>query len=341
MVHIDGSLGEGGGQVLRSALSLALLTGQELEIDHIRARRKKPGLQPQHLAAVRAAAEVGKAQVSGAHPGSERLVFQPQSVQAGRFTWEIGTAGSAALVLQTVFVPLSLARSASSLAIGGGTHVPWSPCYHYLELHWLPWMRRVGFSAQLSLERAGFYPAGGGKISAQIQPAGPLQPLALCQRGALKQVRGLSAVANLDRRIAERQRNQVLRRIGARYPLNDLRLLELASPVKGTFLLLLAEFENSQACYFSLGAPGKPAERVADEAIDALEAFLSTNAAVDPFLADQLLLPLAWAGGFSQLRASQITPHILTNAAVIQAFLPIDIQISGDLAQPGTITIRK
>lgn len=335
MHKIDGAQGEGGGQILRTTLSLSLITGQPVELVNIRARREKPGLRPQHLAAVKAAAAVGNAAVEGAAIGSSRLLFRPREIRSGRFDFEIGTAGSAPLVFQTVFVPLSHASAASSLSIRGGTHVPRSPSFEYLDLHWFSLLRRCGYDCQLTLKSAGFYPPGGGHIQAIVRPAQQVHGLDLSSRGPLCQIRGLSAVANLDRRIAARQRAQVLRRLGDRYPLNDIRLVDLPGRFKGTFLLLLAEFEASQACYFALGALGKPAERVADEAVNALEAFLATDGAVDQYLADQLLLPLALASGSSRLRTSCITSHLLTNAAVINTFLPGRVEIQGELGAPG------
>ena len=340
MISIDGSLGEGGGQVLRTALALSLLSGQDFQLINIRAKRKKPGLQAQHLEAVRAATAIAKAEVEGAALGSQSLIFRPNGIHPGRYHWEIGTAWATTLVFQTVYLPLSRLGAASNLVITGGTHVPWSPCYHYLAMQWLPFMQRIGLEISLSLEQAGFYPQGGGKISAVIRPIPNILPLTLTERGALVQIRGISAVANLDRKIAERQCNQVLRRLGAKYPLNDLRIVELPSRFKGTLLLLLVEFAQSSACYFGLGEIGKPAERVADEAIDALEEFLATDGAIDQFLADQLLLPLAFAEGCSRYRTSKVTQHLLTNAEVLKAFLPVKIEVAGEMGAAGMVTIN-
>jgi RNA 3'-terminal phosphate cyclase (ATP) len=339
VITIDGAQGEGGGQVLRSALTLSLVTGKKLEITNIRARRSRPGLRPQHLKAVEAAAAIGRASVVGASLGSTSLVFTPGTIQPGHYQIDIGTAGSTSLVLQTIFLPLSLAQGLSKVMINGGTHVPMSPCYHYIDQQWLAIMRQIGFDAQLTLLQAGFYPQGGGRLAAEIRPCGAIKPLQLLERGALEQIRGISAIANLDRKIAERQRNRVLRRLGDQYRLNDIRIVYLPSLSKGTMLLLVAEFEFTQCCYFALGELGKPAERVADEAVDSLLAFLETGAAVDQYMADQLLLPLAFADGPSALHTSKITNHLITNAQVLRAFLSADIEISGEIGQPGTVRI--
>jgi RNA 3'-terminal phosphate cyclase (ATP) len=207
-------------------------------------------------------------------------------------------------------------------------------------MQWLPYMQLLGFDARISLDRAGFYPRGGGQFQGLIKPVATIKPLKIYERGALKQIRGLSGVANLDRRIAERQRNQVLRRLGDKYKLNDIRIKQLPSNFKGTILLLLAEFEHSQSCYFSLGKPGKPAERVADDTINAFEAFMGTSGDIDEYLADQLLLPLAFASGISRFYSSKITNHLTTNAEVIKKFINVQINIDGKIDQPGQVTIH-
>jgi RNA 3'-terminal phosphate cyclase (ATP) len=190
------------------------------------------------------------------------------------------------------------------------------------------------------MDLAGFYPKGGGQIQGRIKPIVRINPLEILDRGSLKQIRGITAVANLDRRIAERQRKQVIRRLGDKYRLNDIRIKQMPSKFKGTLMLLLGEFEYSQCCYFSLGKPGKPAERVADDVINAFESFMATNGAIDEYLADQLLLPLAFASGQSRFRSGKLTNHLITNADVIKEFINVEIDIDGDIGQPGMVTIQ-
>lgn len=344
VVEIDGSIGEGGGQVLRSALSLSMITGKTVRLFNIRARRSKPGLMAQHLKSVDAAAAISKANVEGAALHSTALTFSPSSLRSGRYRFEIGTAGAATLVLQTVLLPLSLATASSSVIITGGTHVPWSPCYHYLDLHWLPILRRIGIEASLELEQAGFYPQGGGRINANVRPVNKITGLTLSQPGRLIRIKGISAVSNLPLTIAERQKRQAILRLQTLPDLGlspdlHIRIQQMPSFAKGTLLLLLAEFEFGQCCYFGLGALGKPAERVADEAVDALVAFLKTGAAADQYLADQLLLPLSIANGPSEIHTCQVTEHLLTNASVIRSFLPVGIEIQGKLGEPGRVLI--
>lgn len=359
MIEIDGSMGEGGGQVLRSSLTLAVLTGRPVHLVHMRAGRSRPGLQPQHLMSVKAAAAICSAEVEGAVLHSRELTFRPGPVQPGDYRFDIGTAGSTSLVAQTVFLPLALAReqperSAAQTAGGaeskdavpsevtviGGTHVPHSPCYHYLSLNWLPMLRRVGCDADLEMLLAGFYPQGGGEVRAVIRPVERIEPLVLPERGALKRITGISAVANLDTRIAERQRRAALDRIKARHGKVDIELLDLPARTRGTMLLLLAEFRHTRACYFSLGALGKRAEQVADEACLWMERFLSGTGTVDEYLADQLLLPLAFADGESRFRTAQVTEHLRTNAAVIEAFGAAEVVIEKDGGREGAVRVR-
>lgn len=339
MIEIDGAMGEGGGQVLRTSLSLSLICGEPVQINNIRARRPKPGLRAQHLTSVSAIKALGQAKVEGDTIGSTALTFRPGRIQPGHYAFDIGTAGSTSLVLQTIFLPLSLANAPSEVHLSGGTHVPWSPSFHYLDQHWLSLMRAIGFDAELSLEKAGYYPGGGGKIDLKIQPAHALKPLHLLSRGDLRRIQGISAVSNLSLSIADRQRRQSLARLSGLGLPAEIKIVELPSFGKGTLLHLLAEFEHSQACYFALGARGKPAEEVADDAVDSLLAFLKTDGAIDEHLADQLLLPLALASDPSQLRISKVTQHLLTNAQVIQIYQIAKISIDGKLGEPGLVCV--
>ena len=197
----------------------------------------------------------------------------------------------------------------------------------------------MGFKINLEMARAGFYPKGGGEIRGTISPIQTIYPLNIHNRGQLKQIRGSSAVANLDRSIAERQRDRVVRRLGSQYPLNDIRISHIPSNFKGTTLYLVCEFEYSQCCYFSLGAKGKPAEQVADEVCKKIEYFLSTDATIDEYLADQLLLPLSFANGSSTFSTAKVTNHLLTNVEVIRQFNTADISVSGKTGNPGIINI--
>jgi len=340
MIEIDGSQGEGGGQVLRSSLTLSMMTGQEFRIDKIRAGRKKPGLRPQHLKAVQAAAEICGADFEGGRIGSQMIEFHPGQIKAGNYSFDIGTAGSTALVLQTVLLPLTRASSKSILTIKGGTHVPWSPCFHYLDLNYLPFLWKIGLDVHLRMEQAGFYPKGGGQIRVVIEPADQISGIKILERGRLLEIRGVSAVANLSRNIATRQRRHVLGRLGRRFRLNNLRIAEFQTLSPGSLLLLLAEFEKTQACYFALGRKGLSADKVADQAIGEFEAMIATEGVLDEYLADQLLIPLAFSEGSSAFITPRVTQHLVTNAAVIRTFLPAEIQISAGIGEPGEVRLN-
>lgn len=339
MLNIDGSIGEGGGQVLRTSLALAAITSKAFRMTNIRRRRAKPGLMPQHLKAVEAARAVAMAHVLGDRLGSQELVFEPTGLGAGRFHCDIGTAGSVSLLLETVVYPLSFGKVDSHVTLVGGTHVPWSPSFHYLKLHWLHYIEKIGLDVQLELESAGFYPRGGGCVRATVRPVTKLFPLDLTKRGSLRRIQGISAVANLSQQIAERQKREALRKLGELASLAEFDVLSMRALSPGTFLLLLAEFETSQCCFCALGARGKPAERVADEAVNELREFLSTDGTVDHYLADQLVVPLALAAGESEVRTSRITEHLTTNAEVVEMFLPVLIAVDGRLGEPGSLKI--
>lgn len=339
MIEINGSFGEGGGQILRTALTLSVISGQPFSLKSIRSSRPQPGLKPQHIKAIEAAAAISHAHFNPVSPGEQELRFEPRQLTAGDYRFDIGTAGATGLVLQTILLPLTLTNKPSNVIVTGGTHVPWSPCFHYLAWHWCYFLDQIGFSIDLEMKQAGFYPPGGGEIRATVNPHQSLQPLSLTERGKLIQIRGLSTVAKLPRSIAERQQSRALHRLsGYEEPVTiDIETVNALSA--GTYLILVAEFEHSQYCVAALGARGKRAETVADEAIDDFEQFLATGAAIDAHLADQLLIPLAMVPGISRLRTAAVTTHLQTNAEVIRQFLPVTIDIDGGPGKPGDVTI--
>ena len=342
LVRIDGSYGEGGGQVLRTSLALSIITGQPVAIERIRAGRPRPGLAAQHLAAVRAAAEVGRARVEGARKGSTALSFEPAGVRPGRYRLDIGTAGATTLVLQTVALPLALAPGASEVRVTGGTHVPWSPPFHYLELQWAPVLREVGVDVTLTLEAAGFFPRGGGRVRALVTPAKrSLRPLRRVDRGALVRVQGLAGSARLPGHVTERMARAAregLAGLGCPVRVDRVRL---DAPSPGAFLVLRATFEGATLTASALGGRGKPAEQVAAEAVSELCRMLGTGACTDPHLADQVLPPLALARGESEITTARVTRHLTTNAWVIRQFLPdVVIEVDGDVGAPGRVRVR-
>ena len=340
MLEIDGSLGEGGGQILRTSLALALVTGKQFHLHSIRAGREKPGLQPQHLMSVRAAATVGQAAVKGDRPGSRELWFEPGQVQAGKYTFSIGTAGATALVLQTVYLPLALrGAAASEVAIQGGTHVTQAPCFHFLDATWRHYLEQIGIQVQPRMVRPGFYPRGGGLIEATIQPCPHPKGIRLLQRGAVTQASGFSAVAGLPENIAQRQARRASHRLKG-LGVHPQIALEEWQGGPGTVLAVTLNTRPVPTFFFGLGARGKPAERVADEAVDQAEEYLrAESGAVDPHSADQFVLPLALAAGASAFTVSQVTQHLLTNIAVIRLFIDRPIEVEGGEGKPGMVRI--
>ena len=340
MITLDGSIGEGGGQILRSSLTLAILTSQPFKIQNIRAKRPNPGLRPAHVMAVKAAARISAAQYKGASVGSSTLYFEPGKVQSGRYHLEIGTAGATSLVLQTIVLPLALrGTEPSEVTITGGTHVANSPCYHYLEVTWACFLHRLGLPLTVEMIRPGFYPRGGGKIRAVISPCSLLEPLRLRDCPTLTTAGGFSAVAGLPRSIAERQALRLKQRLKAAGIDCHIPIEEWGSG-PGTVAAVIFRQAPVPVLFFSIGEPGKPAEWVADEAVDAALAFRERGAPVDPYAADQLLLPLLFSRGPSMFRSSEITQHLITNIGVIQAFFGNCIRLEGELGEPGTITVE-
>lgn len=347
MLVIDGSYGEGGGQVLRTALALAILTGQSVRFEHIRAGRRKPGLRPQHLTGVRAAAAVCGARLEGAALGSQMVTFVPGGPpRPGEYIFDVteaargGSAGSVGLVLQTVLLPLALAGGESRLTLRGGTHVPWAPSVSYLEHVFLPHLTRMGVHVQVELVRWGFYPAGGGEIQVRIMGReGPLCPILLTGRGEPRRVWGTAAVMNLPahipQRLAARARN-VLAEAGLQAQVEPRRLRG-AGPGAGIFLF--AECAHSTAGFTAYGRKGLPAERVAEAACEDLLAHHRSAGPADPHLADQLVLPMALAAGESRVVTSRVSQHLLTNVWVVQQFLARELRIEGEPGAPGTLVV--
>ncbi len=346
---IDGSQGEGGGQILRTSVGLAAaLSGAggpgELRIVNIRARRPKPGLRAQHLAAVKAAATVCNGQLDGAAIGSSTLVFRPGGPQAGKYFFKIGTAGSTTLVMQTVLPALLCADGESDVTVTGGTHNPMAPCFEYLRDVFCTLAEAANASVAADIGRAGFFPAGGGRIRCRIRGLGGaphVAPVKLLDRGELRRVEGLSAVSeSLPDHVARRQGARAADRMKTgRLPGRiDLARWPAASP--GTLVFLRAVFSRGLAGFFALGRKGKPAEAVADEAFDSLAAFLAADGAVDPHAADQLITVLALSPGESRLTTTKVTQHLLTNAEVIRRLTGRSVTIEGDEGKPGRVTLH-
>jgi len=326
MIEIDGSMGEGGGQIVRTALSLALLRRQPFRMTNIRAGRDPSGLRPQHKTAVEAAANIGSAQVSGTTVGSTTLSFVPEDLHPGTYHFDVGTAGSAVLVLQTVLPPLLTAPRSSRVTVVGGTHVRSAPPFEYLTETVLPLVERMGAVCRAQMDRPGFYPKGGGQCSVDVTPVPQLDPLHLLDRGAEQRRRARVLLANLPRHIADRE----LKTLREHLPggMDEERIDTPSALGAGNAVLIELHFEHVTEVVSVIGEKGRPAESVAQEAAQMAREYLEVDAPVGSHLADQLLLPLVQGGG--QFRTSTLTPHVHTNAAVIGQFMDDRLSIRKD-----------
>ncbi len=337
MLHLDGAYGEGGGQILRTALSLAALLGQPVRIENIRSGRSKPGLRPQHLTAVRALGQVTRAEVTGAELSSQELTFRPGPPRPGHYLFDVaektGSAGSVTLIAQALLPPLLRAGAPSTLILKGGTHVPWSPPAHYLLQVFLPALAQLGAEVKMTLNRWGWYPRGGGEARWEITPAPTLLGVEWRTPAAAAAFRAISAAARLPEHVISRQAQRLKARLG-----EDLvvETMEASGLDPGSLVFLW----GPGAGFHALGARGKPAEKVADEVADEYLNFRKRQAAVDRHLADQIVLYLALARGPSRLITEEVTSHLLTNLWVIEQFLGPFFQVKGGLGERGEIFCR-
>jgi RNA 3'-terminal phosphate cyclase (ATP) len=334
MIYIDGSYGEGGGQVLRTSLSLAAITGISTTIYNVRAGRKKPGLAAQHLTAVRAAAAICHAEVRGDALGSMMLEFIPSRVvTAKNYTFDVsearegGSAGAITLVLQTILLPLALASGSSQEMLKGGTHVHHSPPMTYIEQVYLPLLHRMGVQSEVELCAWGWYPQGQGEVKLLVRGDSKLAGINLLERGDLRLVYGSAVVTELPSHIPQRMASRaenLLREAGLKAVIQPVRNKGIAP---GAGLFLTAEYEHSLAGFSALGRLGLPAEKVAQMACEELLKFHQTGAAVDEHLADQLLLPAALASQESEYQVAEVSTHLKTNAWVIEQFALAKVRI--------------
>lgn len=324
MIIIDGSQGEGGGQILRTSLALSLVTGQRFRIERIRAKRRKPGLLQQHLTAVEAAKTVGCAEVDGARLGSQTVEFRPGPVTAGDYRFAVGTAGSATLVLQTVLPALLTASGKSTVTLEGGTHNPMAPPFDFLAKCFMPLIQRMGPSVELELRRHGFYPAGGGRFHARIEPVKKLARLDLLECGPVRSRQARVLVSKLPEHVGQRELAVV--RDELKWPAEECAIEAVPYPVgPGNAVVLAIEAEHVTEVFTGFGERGRPAEEVAKSAVKAAKAWLDAGVPVDEHLADQLLIPMVLADGGS-FRTTKPSLHTTTNAEIVQRFVTIPIR---------------
>ncbi len=322
MIYIDGSEGEGGGQVLRTALGLSLVSGRPFTIANIRGKRKKPGLMRQHLTAVLAATEIGDAEVQGAAVGSQHLTFTPKTIVAGKYRFAIGTAGSCTLVLQAILPALLVADGSSQLVLEGGTHNPMAPPFDFLEASFAPLIKKMGADIRVELERPGFFPAGGGKISVAITP-GKLRPLDLRKRTG-ETIRAKAICAQLPGHIGQRE----LKTVKSKLPVADehLEQVMLDKYGPGNVLSLFVQANELTETFTGFGQKNVSAEKVARKVVKEVQHYLQSPAPVGPYLADQLLVPMTLAGS-GLFITSRLSSHSRTNIAVVEKFCDVKFKL--------------
>jgi RNA 3'-terminal phosphate cyclase (ATP) len=337
LIDIDGSFGEGGGQILRTSLALSLVTGQTFHIRNVRTARRRPGLLRQHLTAVNAAAEIGQAKVEGAALASSELVFHPGDVAAGSYHFVVGSAGSTTLVLQSILPALIVASGPSTLTLEGGTHNPHAPPFDFFQKTFLPILNRMGPTATATLERPGFYPAGGGRFIVTIKPVRRLSAIQLLERGEIQYCCATAITAGLSRHIAERELSVVREELA--WPEEALRITELP---RGPGNVLMLEIQSKQITeiFTGFGERGVRAETVAEGAVSAAQTYLDAGVPVGKFLADQLVLPFALAGGGS-FKALPLSRHAVTNIEVVKKFLDVDVRVSSESEHVCTVELLK
>lgn len=323
VVEIDGSRGEGGGQIVRLAIALSALTGKTVRVHHIRANRPRPGLAPQHLTAVLGVAGQCGAEVRGAEIDSQELLFIPGDLSGGEHRLEVGTAGSVTLVLQACLLPATRANTATRLEIAGGTNVRWSPPIDFYDLVLLPLLSRMGVETRLEVLERGFYPEGGGRVAIDILPAQKVLPLRLSERGGLRQVAGVCFSRNLPDHVCKRIAHTVRKRI----PEVELRNDTGDGPSAGAGVMLVAEYENTLLAGDALGERGVPAEKVALWAVESLENEMHSPATLDIHAADQLLPYMAMAEGKSEFAVRQISEHLRTQMWLVPQFLEVSFAV--------------
>jgi len=343
MITIDGSQGEGGGQIVRSSLALSLVTGKPITIENIRAKRSRPGLLRQHLTAFQAAATIGNADVEGDSLGSRQVTFHPHGLAGGDYTFSIGTAGSTMLVLQTILPALMVADEPSHIVLEGGTHNPFAPPFDFLQRAYAPLVARLGPKIEMTLECPGFYPAGGGRVVVAIEPAPELKPLNLLERGDLISRSVRAILSNLPRHIGERECRRFINKCEWD---TDCGSVDEIQGARGPGNALIVEIESQHVTelFTSFGEKGRPAEAVAEKCVKQVRRYLKGDVPVGEYLADQLILPLAIGAGRGtgggQFRTLSLSSHSTTHLDVVQRFLDIQVDVEEKVRDEAIVSIR-
>jgi RNA 3'-terminal phosphate cyclase (ATP) len=325
VIIIDGSLGEGGGQILRTSLALSAITGKAFQVKNIRANRSKPGLMRQHLTGVEAVAAICHAKTDGANLHSKTLSFIPGVISGGNYEFNIGTAGSTTLIFQTILYPLLYGNKPSRVVVTGGTHNDMAPPFEFIKNSFLPILQGMGASVELELKQAGFYPAGGGSIVIEVKPPVKWKSLSLLHKGKLMQEKIMGVVSNLPINIIERE-VKIIEKLSGR-SFSNVSIQEYKSLCPGNLVAIVECFENINNVFTGFGDKSKSAEVVGEEAYLEFARAQANDAPVPEHLADQLLLPMALAGS-GEMRITEKSLHFITNAEIIQLFLEVAIDVS-------------
>lgn len=346
VIEIDGSVGEGGGQVVRTSVALAALLGKDIHIFNVRAKRRPPGFRPQHIVGVRAVARLSQAHVEDLMVSSTELTFKPRTRLSGEFSFEIGTAGSIPLVLQALMPSAAFSPGPVKISLGGGTDVRWSPPIDYMKYVVVPVLARLGYRANLTVLRRGHYPRGGGKVVVEVKPVRKLTPVVLTEFGEVERVRGLSHCVRLPRHVAERQANTAVK-ILEEAGYEDVSVeREWYSPSEdphlgpGSGVVLYAETTSGAVLGAdALGERGKPAEVVGREAAEKLLKELISGMPVDHHMGDMLIPYMAVVDGVSTVGVSEVTMHLLTNVEITEQITGVNFDVDGTLGEPGEISV--
>lgn len=336
MLVIDGSQGEGGGQIFRSSLTLSMCLQKPVRIKNIRAGRSKPGLLRQHLACLRASQAICAAEVSGDELGSTEVVFKPGEVKSGEYRFAIGSAGSTSLVFQTILLPLLLADGVSEVCLEGGTHNHHAPSFDFIEKSFLPLMEKMGYRAEAELERFGFYPAGGGQWRARIQPVRELEALELTDRGAILKNEAVATSSQIPGHIAERELRQIRKK--CHWPEENLHQREVNSAGPGNIVSLRVASEHTTEVIEVVGEKRLSSERVAGRAVKALNRYLEANVPVGEHLADQIVLPMVLGKG-GRFRTQEPSLHLMTNIEVIRQLTGAQVKVQKESDHAWTISV--
>ncbi|MCX8187317.1 MAG: RNA 3'-terminal phosphate cyclase [Nitrososphaeria archaeon] len=343
-VEIDGSVGEGGGQILRNAVALSAVLLKPIRVYNIRAKRSKPGLRPQHLVGVKAVAALSSAEVTGLEVGSMEITFKPKHLGGGRLSFDAGTAGSTTLMLQSLMPAMAFSSSPIEVELRGGTNNPMAPPVEYFKMVLLPMLSRMGCRFEIELLRRGFYPRGGGIVKAKSTPVNSLKPIKLTEAGDVKRVHVLSYSCRLPAHIAERMAATAERHLRERGydTVVEKQILQpgdkACSIDPGCGIILVAEMSSGALMGSdNLGRLGVPAENVAEEATKSLLKQIDSGAAVDRHLGDQLVIWASLADGISEYRVSELTMHTVTSIELCKLLSGAKAEISGKLGGPATV----